>query len=496
MVEVRYEVDTILAGKPNGSTALKIPIKPVYLPTKVLRRFWGGLWALLLVLLLAGCGSNEGLVRFSTDFESGSIGAVKQLDDEGLSWQLALRNDNDDASLPNSFRTWWYLRADRVPVGQSLRLEFARLGFPYYFVPVYSYDGTHWQHFEESDVTLVPGCVVAIPDSCRVVVTKRFDASTVWIARTFPYTTRDLSAFLAEIVPNPNVRIDTLGLSPVYRKPLQRITIADPGASGPRKTVWIHARTHAAETGPSFVLEGLIRTVLADDALGRALRARYVFRIVPMHNADGVMAGNYRTNATSINLENQWLNTQGVPLLDANAPLENRLLNEFGMVPALLDAEAPVVLALNLHSSNSEPDTAAFFFPHFGSDPTRYTAAQRTLWSAQIDFISDVARHYDGRIEQPPADGGAGFLNSWFPETWWWNRRQESVNAITLETTYGRAGFDHWIRPDDLRRLGGAVARAIHDQSLQASGMARKAVAPDMNMFRLPFKPEIYIERE
>jgi murein tripeptide amidase MpaA len=102
--------------------------------------------------------------------------------------------------------------------------------------------------------------------------------------RTFPYTTRDLSAFLAEIVPNPAVRIDTLGLSPVYRKPLQRITIADPGASGPRKTVWIHARTHAAETGPSFVLEGLIRTVLADDALGQALRARYVFRIVPMHN--------------------------------------------------------------------------------------------------------------------------------------------------------------------------------------------------------------------
>jgi hypothetical protein len=40
------------------------------------------------------------------------------------------------------------------------------------------------------------------------------------------------------------------------------------------------------------------------------------------------------------------------------------------------------------------------------------------------------------------------------------------------------------------------VARAIHDQSLQASGIARKALVPDMSMFRLPFKPEIYIERE
>ena len=461
-----------------------------------LRRPWTRLCSLLLVFFLVACGSNEQQVRFFTDFESGSIGEVKRIDDLGLSWQLALRNDNDNASLPNSFRTWWFVRAEQVPVGQNLRLEFTRLGFPYYFVPVYSYDGAGWQHFDESEVSLVPGCVVAVPDSCRIVVTKRFDAPTVWIARTFPYTTKDLSAFLAEIASDPNVRIQTLGTSPAYRHPIQLITISDAGFSAARKTVWIHARTHPAETGPSFVLEGLVRTVLANDDLGRALRARYVFRIVPMHNPDGVILGNYRTNAASTNLENQWLNTQRTLLLDGQAPLENRLLNEFGMIPAALDAQAPVVLALNLHSSNSEPDTAAFFFPHFGSDPTRYSAEQQALWSRQLSFISDVARHYDGRIEQPPAEGGAGFLNSWFPETWWWTHRQESVNAITLETTYGRAGFDHWVRQDDLRELGVAVARAINDLSLKASGIARNAAVDDTPVFRLPFKPEIYLNRE
>jgi hypothetical protein len=461
-----------------------------------LSRVTRGLALLWVAGVLASCGSSEPLVSFSTDFESGSIGVVTPLDAEGRAWQLALRDDNDNASLPNSFRTWWHVRADHVPVGQSLRLEFSRLGFPYYFVPVYSYDGTRWQHFAESEVALVPGCVIAVPDSCRVVVTKRFDAPTVWIARTFPYTTRDLSTFLAELAPNPAVRIETLGLSPVLHKPLQLITIADPAVSGPRKTVWIHARTHAAETGPSFVLEGLIRSVLADDELGRALRAQYVFRIVPMHNVDGAYVGNYRTNATSINLENMWLNTQGTLLLDANAPLENRLLNQFAMVPALQDAAAPVVLALNLHSSNSEPDTAPFFFPHFGSDPVRYTPAQRALWSKQIAFITEVARYFDGRIEQPPADGGAGFLNSWFPETWWWNHAQEAVNAITLETTYGRAGFDHWIQPPDLRNLGVAVARAIRALAPQASGIAFKLPEPAPEPFRLPYKPQIYLERE
>ena len=461
------------------------------------RRPKARLWAVVLAWALAGCGGADmSRVRFATDFESGSIGAVKQLDRNGLAWELALRNDNNNANLPDSFRTWWYVRADDVPVGQPLRLEFARLGFPYYFVPVYSYDGSTWQHFAENEATLEPGCVVAVPDSCRLVVSKRFDASTVWIARTFPYTTQDLSAFLGGIAPSPHVRIRTLGPSPAYHLPLNLVTIADNTVAGPRKTVWIHARTHSAETGPSFLLEGLIRTVLADDDWGRALRARYVFQIVPMHNPDGVVLGNYRTNATSINLENQWLNTQRTLLLDATAPLENRLLNELGMVPALLNADAPVVMALNLHSSNSAPDTAAFFFPHFGTDPVRYTPAQRALWATQLAFISSVARHYDGRIEQPPEDGGAGFLNSAFPETWWWTHRQEEVNAITLETTYGRAGFDHWVTQDDLRALGVAVARAMLDASPAAGRSLKESPTATEPVFRLPYKPEIYLNRE
>ncbi len=458
---------------------------------------WREFLVLATLVLLAGCGGPAGNPpRFSTDFESGSIGVVTPLDQDGLAWRLALRNDNDDAALPNSFRTWWYVRADDVPTGQDLRLEFSRLGFPYYFVPVFSYDGKHWQHFDEREVTLEPGCVVALPDSCRLVVSRRFDEPTVWIARTFPYTTRELAAFLDGIVSSPHVHIETLGLSPRLQKPLQLITIEDRLASSARKTVWIHARTHAAETGPSYVLEGLIRTVLGDDALGRALRQQYVFKIVPMHNVDGIILGNYRTNAGSINLENQWLNTRGGAFLDDAAPLENLLINRGGMAPSLLDEAAPVVLALNLHSSNAEPDTAAFFFPHFGSDAAKYTPAQQSLWRAQNAFIKGVAVQFDGRIEQPPAEGGAGFLNAWFPETWWWVNRQEAVNAITLETTYGRAGFDHWINQEDLRNLGAAVARAINAMSLQASGISRAPVAEDLSMFRLPFKPEIYWQRE
>ena len=475
----------------------------LYQPIEGIRRFQGAFSTLLLltVFLLIGCGGGStgptppapNPIRFSSEFESGSIGAVTPLGQDGLSWDLALRNDNDNSELPSSYRTWWLVRAEAVPIGKRVRLEFSRLGFREFFVPVYSYDGKRWQYFEERDVALVTeGPVASGTDRLRV--DARFDASTVWIARTFPYTAADLSAYLQTLAASPFVRIDSLGPSPRFQLPIRMITINDSTIQTPKNTVWMHARSHPGETGPSYLLEGLIGAALGDDALGRSLRSRYIFKIVPMHNVDGVFLGNYRTNAGSLNLESSWLFTPGSVHLNANAPTENRLLNQYGMAPALLDGQAPVVLALNLHSSNSSPDTAAFFFPHFGDDPGRYTSAQRNLWRRQIDFIERVAIEYDGRIERPPAEGGAGFLDSAFPETWWWAHAQDAVNAITLETTYGRAGFDHWVTKDDLRSLGAAVARAIDGLgSTPAANGDPRRVGP---VFRLPYKPEIYQERE
>jgi hypothetical protein len=447
---------------------------------------------LIFLITLGGCSVSENEICFSADFESGNLPVIKQLDKTGSAWELALRDDNNNTSLPNNFRTWWYLRADNVPVQKKLSLEFSRLGFPYYFVPVYSYDQKNWHYFDENDVELMSGCNVREPDTCRLVVRARFTESTVWIARSFPYTTRDLAAFLSSVSESPYLQVTTLGQSPHFQRPIQLITITDPATHLPKQTIWIHARTHSAEVGPSFVLEGLIHAVLAEDALGRALRQQFIFNIVPMHNPDGVILGNYRTNASSVNLENSWLFNFGSPYLSSAAPLENRILNgneTAGMVSIMKDRQAPVVLALNLHSSNSDPDTAAFFFPHFGSD-AKYSASEQNLWRQQLAFIKSVASHFDGRVEQPPLEGGSLFLTSYYPESWWWANKEDAVNAITLETTYGRAGFDHWITQDDLRSLGVALAKSINDLNLPHSGNLN--VANELSVFRLPFKPEIY----
>ena len=138
-------------------------------------------------------------------------------------------------------------------------------------------------------------------------------------------------------------------------------------------------------------------------------------------------------------------------------------------------------------------DTESFFFPHFGSDPVAFYQAQQHLWARQLAFIHRVAQHYEGRIEQPPEAGGSEFLRSYYPESWWWAHSADIVNAITLETTYGRAGYEHWILESDLRFLGEAVARAIDDMNfpqISAESFQRNSVMP---LFRAPFKPEIYL---
>ena len=462
--------------------------------TRLLR--YAALCATLMGLFSCGDLSGSGTaMQFSADMESGNLPLVTQLDVQGRAVELALRDDNDDASLPDSFRSWWFFRIDQVPVGQSVHFEFSRLGFSYYFVPVYSYDGKNWLYFDEKDVTLAPGCDVGIPESCRLIIDTKFTASTVWMARTFPYTTQDLSQFLSNVAANSYLQIDTIGYAPKTLKPIQLLTISDESIRSPKHTVWIHARTHPAETGPSFLLEGLIRAALREDALGESLRRQYMFKIVPMQNIDGVVLGNYRTNSSSINLENQWQFYPGNRYLNDSAPFENRLTNQFGMVPAMVNQAAPVTLALNLHSSNSEPDTGAFFFPHFGSDPAVYTPGQQRLWSRQLDFISLVAHYYDGRIEQPPDNGGAEFLTSFYPESWWWANAADSVNAITLETTYGRAGYDHWVLESDLRFLGEAVARAIAAMDSAQLRSKNSGVENELPTFRLPFKPEIYLRQ-
>jgi len=54
-------------------------------------------------------------------------------------------------------------------------------------------------------------------------------------------------------------------------------------------------------------MEGLIQYLLGNEKIALTLRDRYVFKIVPMLNPDGVIIGNYRCSLSGHDLNRQYI---------------------------------------------------------------------------------------------------------------------------------------------------------------------------------------------
>jgi len=408
--------------------------------------------------LLAGCGDtvpSQVPATVSASFESGSIGRVARI--SATEWELNIADDNNDASLPASWRSWWYVRMDNLVPGVPTQITVKNSGWPYYYLPVYSYDRVTWRRFAEDEVTR--------DRDKEIIVRKRFASGTVWMARFYPYTFSDLGRYLATLKDSPYVDIRVPGYSregrPVY---LVKITDAGFPVSG-KKRILIHARTHPAETPPSFLIEGLIRFLLSGGREASDMLARFEFYIFPMQNVDGVIAGNYRSTPRSENLEVMWLfDGSNPPDLTGEPPPEVAIIHQYAKM-LMTDGGPPVSIALNLHASNSEPDIRPFFYPHFGPAALGYSPEEASLWEKQLRFLDTAATRYGAEMIEPaPIEGGRGFAGNPFPESWWWANYRDRVMAMTMEMTYGRAGFaPRWIEPDDLRDQGTSLALSIRD---------------------------------
>merc|ERR1740121_269113 len=77
---------------------------------------------------------------------------------------------------------------------------------------------------------------------------------------------------------------------------------SSPRAFPGKPIVFFSARVHPGETPGQFAFVGALRHLLSEDPRAAALRDRFVFKLVPMLNPDGVARGHYRTNSLGLNL--------------------------------------------------------------------------------------------------------------------------------------------------------------------------------------------------
>lgn len=126
------------------------------------------------------------------------------------------------------------------------------------------------------------------------------DSDKIYIASVEPYRISDLEKLLAEIKDNPRVEITQVGHT-VEGRPLEIIRVGN--AEAPFR-IFLRARAHSWEPGGNWVVQGLIGSLLADDA-ARYLE-RYCIYIMPMTNKDGVARGRTRFNTLGKDLNREW----------------------------------------------------------------------------------------------------------------------------------------------------------------------------------------------
>ncbi len=270
---------------------------------------------LLSVMLLVG-----GPIQVSDSFESGSLGVWRVENDTRLVFAPRLEQDREKV---NSAITWFYGRLSNV-LHREITIRVEALDYTVYngrkgdilpfernTVPVFSYDGEHWERFTD--------CAFD-KDTRSLRIRHVFSRDPVWIAYLPPYTLSRLEALLREIRPHPAVKVSEIGKS-VEGRPLYVVDVDEPGApKDGRPVVWFVARQHAFEAGGSWALEGMLRFLTSPGPDAQAIRRKLRFRICPMLNPDGVVRGGTRFNARGVDLNRHWHGDDPLSRDAADAP--------------------------------------------------------------------------------------------------------------------------------------------------------------------------------
>ncbi len=383
-----------------------------------------------------------------------------------VEYQVVLKDDNADSSLPNRYRNWWYVKLEGVDTLSETRLHIERDGFPgeSMVIPVYSYDNANWERMRPENV--IPG--EAAYGSYNYTIVKKFDRSKVWVARYYPYTYERLQNYVSSIKKNPLVKVESIGKTR-HNRDIYMVTVTDTKTDNSKKRrVWIHARTHPSETGSSFLVEGLINYLISEcnEGCKEADLSKLIFNIVPMVNIDGVVEGRARVAPeTSQDLERMWLRDKknGYNLRDTCPPEVKAIHNT---ITNFDKKGSKFFMALNVHTKNAEPEWTPFVYTNFYSKNEKLGEEADSMFFNQISFIKILSDEYpckDTLNMRPSFERDLPLSEKHYPEAWWWANFKDDVMAATFELTSGYDGcFEEWVTYKDHLLMGEAVAKAIY----------------------------------
>ncbi len=316
-------------------------------------------------------------IEINAAFDSGNI---EVLSITGASARLAIRKDRE-----SDFFQWFHFRVSGAD-GRELELKITGLaasaypdGWPGYRAAV-SEDREYWGRSDTSWDKDEDGGTLTI----------RYTPETgiAWFAYFAPYSMERHHDLIASAAGCEGVSYRCLGTS-LEGQPIDCLEMGE----GDRQ-VWLYARQHPGEIMAEWWMEGAL-DCLTDpaDPVGRVLRAKCRFHIVPNANPDGSRRGHLRTNFAGANLNREW----ATPTLE-RAP-------EVLAIRSAMD-ETGVDFAMDIHGDEAIP---AVFLAGFDGIPS-WTEAQGNGYARYRNILERRTPDFQTKRGYPVAGKGKANL--------------------------------------------------------------------------------------
>eukprot|EP00347_Sterkiella_histriomuscorum_P016106 403354471 len=143
-----------------------------------------------------------------------------------------------------------------------------------------------------------------------------------------------------------------------------------------KKIILINGRVHPGESNSSWIVHGLIQALLQNTSMARQLRSKFIFKIIPMINPDGVVFGNFRTCFLGKDMNRMFFANQN----EAGDKIDERLIPEIVAVKKLIaycqDLDKNKILGFFDIHQHSKRKSIFLYGPQYPLHNTMYSAVR------------------------------------------------------------------------------------------------------------------------
>ncbi len=290
------------------------------------------------------------------------------------------------------------------------------------------------------------------------------DAVDVRFAFTIPYQETDLRRFLAHHKKSTGMAVESLCKSPKGRD--VELIRAGRRDGDPRFRVLVTARHHACEAMASYVLEGVLKAVLADDDDGYWFRRNVEVMAVPFMDKDGVEDGDQGKNRRPRDHNRDYIGPSIYPETAALRTLARNWSND------------KLKVALDLH--------CPYLRGEHNEDIYIVGSSDEAMWEQQQAFARLLeAANKTGTLPYRSANnlphGKAWNTSGNYDKGRSFARWAEGIEGLRLsasfEVPYANAG-GRAVTPDTARAFGRSIAKALRRYLQVEPDPAPAAAAP------------------